>query len=72
MEGLEEKIDDGFRGLHDKIDGALKDHEDRLRTVEKVQSEQHGGWKVLAIIGGAAATVGSLIAAVWANMFGGG
>lgn len=72
MEGLEEKIEDGFSSLHSKIDGALKDHEDRIRVVERIQTEQAGGWKLLTVIGAIAAAVGGVIASAWSSIFGGG
>lgn len=72
MDGLEKIVKEGFDDLGEKIDDAFKDHETRLRTVEKTQSEQAGGWKVLSIIGGAAGVVGGIIAGLWSTLFGGG
>lgn len=72
MEGLEEKITDGFQSLHDKIDSAFSDHENRIRTVEKVQEQQRGSWKTLTILGGIAAAVGGFLSGIWGYLTGAG
>lgn len=68
MDGLEKIIAEGFADLKE----LLKDHDVRIKGVETFQAEQKGGWKLLTIIGAAAAAVGGIIASAWSSLFGGG
>lgn len=66
MEGLEKAITEGF----DRLSDLLSEHDSRIKAVESYQAEQRGHWKLLTLLGGAAAAVGGLIVSAWSHIFG--
>ncbi len=63
---LEKKMDDGFAEIKQELGGVLKDHEERIRVVEKSGIVLRGVWVTLGVITSVVAGSAGLIIGVLA------